>query len=158
MGVAIISGILDSVMHPSLNGSMAKSKSFDSGIETPLPIAKLTHRLPNKFVACVKRDESARNLRRVFDTELVEVLCRENVRGAKGADLVLLGSKPNMVREILTERGMREALEGKLLISIATGVTIAQMREWCPESTHIVRAMPNVPCKVCSRRLWIQSY
>jgi pyrroline-5-carboxylate reductase len=46
------------------------------------------------------------------------------------------------------ERGMREALEGKLLISIATGVTIAQLREWCPESTHVVRAMPNVPCKV----------
>lgn len=43
---------------------------------------------------------------------------------------------------------MREALEGKLLISIATGVTIAQLREWCPESTHVVRAMPNVPCKV----------
>ena len=45
---------------------------------------------------------------------------------------------------------MREALEGKLLISIATGVTIAQLREWCPESTHVVRAMPNVPCKVRS--------
>jgi len=53
-----------------------------------------------------------------------------------------------MCKEILNERGMREALDGKLLISIATGVTIAQLREWCPESTHIVRAMPNVPCKV----------
>lgn len=53
-----------------------------------------------------------------------------------------------MCKEILTQEGMREALEGKLLISIATGVTIAQMREWCHESTHIVRAMPNVPCKV----------
>jgi len=77
----------------------------------------------------------------------VEILCRENVRGARSADLVLLGAKPNMCKEILTEKGMREALEGKLLISIATGVTIAQLREWCPDTTHVVRAMPNVPCK-----------
>lgn len=144
MGVAIISGILDSVLRPGIGLSTAQS----SGTSTPIPIANLTHRMPNKFLACVKRDESARNLRRILDPNLVEVLCRQNVKGAKSADLILLGAKPNMIKEILTQEGMREALDGKLLISIATGVTIAQMREWCPESTHIVRAMPNVPCKV----------
>ena len=145
MGVAIVSGILDSIVHPSLaNGN----HSSGSGTSTPLPIAQKTHRMPNKFIACVKRDESARNLRHTFKHGLVQILCRENVKGAKAADLILLGSKPNMVKEILLEEGMREALEGKLLISIATGVTISQMREWCPESTHIVRAMPNVPCKI----------
>jgi pyrroline-5-carboxylate reductase len=148
MGVAILSGILDSIMHPSLNGATKGPPS--SGTTTPLPIAKLTHRMPNRFIACVKRDESARALRKVFDSELVEVLCRENVRGAKAADLVLLGAKPNMIKGILSEEGMKEALEGKLVISIATGVTIAQMREWLPESAHIVRAMPNVPCKVAT--------
>ena len=99
-----------------------------------------------------KKRRISPNLRRIFDHNLVEILCRENVKGAKSADLILLGSKPNMCKEILTQKGMKEALEGKLLISIATGVTIAQMREWCPESTHIVRAMPNVPCKVCNPR------
>lgn len=144
MGVAIVSGILDSIGRPDAIHAGGSS----SGTSTPLPIANLTHRMPNKFIACVKRDESARNLHRIFDHNLVEILCRENVKGAKSADLILLGSKPNMCKEILTQNGMKEALEGKLLISIATGVTIAQMREWCPESTHIVRAMPNVPCKV----------
>ena len=144
MGVAIVSGIMDSVIHPSPGLSTGQS----SGTSTPIPIANITHRMPNKFIACVKRDESARNLRRIFDPNVVEILCRQNVKGAKSADLILLGAKPNMVKEILTQEGMREALEGKLLISIATGVTIAQMREWCSESTHIVRAMPNVPCKV----------
>ena len=110
--------------------------------------------MPNKFIACVKRDESARNLRHTFDRNVVQILCRENVKGAKSADLIILGSKPNMCKEILTQEGMKEALEGKLLISIATGVTISQMREWCPDSTHIVRAMPNVPCKVFSPRLF----
>jgi len=145
MGVAIVSGILDSITHPSINGTKSSSSS---GTSTPLPMANLTHRMPNKFIACVKRDESARNLHHILDDTLVDILCRENVRGAKAADLIILGSKPNMCKEILTQEGMKEALEGKLLISIATGVTIAQMREWCPESTHIVRAMPNVPCKV----------
>jgi pyrroline-5-carboxylate reductase len=145
MGIAIVSGILDSIVHPSLsNGNPASG----SGTSTPLPMAQITHRMPNKFIACVKRDESARNLRHTFKNGLVQILCRENIRGAQNAHLILLCAKPNMIREILLEEGMREALEGKLLISIATGVTISQMREWCPESTHIVRAMPNVPCKV----------
>jgi pyrroline-5-carboxylate reductase len=143
MGVAIISGILESIIHP---GSTSASSS--SGTSTPIPIANITHRMPNKFAACVKRDESARNLRHIFDHNLVNVLSRKNVQGARSADLILLGAKPNMCKEILTEEGMKEALDGKLLISIATGVTIAQLREWCPENTHIVRAMPNVPCKV----------
>ena len=146
MGIAIVSGIIDSVLHPGTGLPTGQS----SGTSTPIPIANITHRMPNKFIACVKRDESARHLRRVFDLGLVEILCRQNVKGAKSADLILLGAKPNMIKEILTQEGMREALEGKLLISIATGVTIAQMREWCPENTHIVRAMPNVPCKVLS--------
>lgn len=147
MGVAIVSGILDSILHP---GTVTNPASLSTGTSTPLSIAKVTHRMPNKFIACVKRDESARNLRHTFDYAPVEVHCRENVRGVQAADLVLLGAKPNMCKEILTQKGMREALERKLLISIASGVTIAQLREWCPETTHIVRAMPNVPCKVRS--------
>ena len=153
MGVAIVSGIIDSMLHPSLNGTTHPSSA--SGTETPATLASITHRMPTKFIACVKREESARNLRRTFDNSPVEVLCRENVKGASAADLILLGSKPNMCKEILTQKGMKEALEGKLLISIATGVTIAQMREWCPASTHIVRAMPNVPCKVHSLLFWL---
>jgi pyrroline-5-carboxylate reductase len=148
MGIAIVSGILDSIKHPGMAASTNRPSS--SGTSTPISIASVTHRMPNKFVACVKRDESARNLRHTFEKGSVNILCRENVKGAKAADLILLGAKPNMCKEILMQDGMREALEGKLLISIATGVTIAQMREWCPDSTHIVRAMPNVPCKVAS--------
>jgi pyrroline-5-carboxylate reductase len=145
MGVAIVSGILDSILHPT---PQTNGRPSSSGTSTPLQIADITHRMPSKFIACVKRDESARNLRHIFDRTHVEILCKENVKGAKSADLIILASKPNMCKEILMENGMKEALEGKLLISIATGVTISQMREWCPESTHIVRAMPNVPCKV----------
>lgn len=43
---------------------------------------------------------------------------------------------------------MKEALEGKLLISILAGVTISQMTAWVLPSTKVIRAMPNTPCKV----------
>ena len=153
MGAAIVSGIIDSIFSPSV-GDRLVNPSSSNGTETPLDIAKLSHRMPNNFIACVKREESARNLRRIFSNAPVQVYCRENVKGAKAANLILLGAKPNMIKVILTEPGMKEALEGKLVVSIATGVTIAQMREWCPESTHIVRAMPNVPCKVVPILPW----
>jgi hypothetical protein len=56
--------------------------------------------------------------------------------------------KPQLANGILTEEGMREALEGKLLISILAGTTISQLKSWVPPSTRVVRAMPNTPCKV----------
>jgi pyrroline-5-carboxylate reductase len=46
---------------------------------------------------------------------------------------------------------MKEALAGKLLISILTGVTIAQLSAWVLPSTTVVRAMPNVACRVSLR-------
>jgi len=56
--------------------------------------------------------------------------------------------KPQLAHSILHEPGIKEALGGKLLISILAGVTIAQLEEWVLPTTRIVRAMPNTPCKV----------
>lgn len=52
-----------------------------------------------------------------------------------------------MVADLLSEIP-REDLEGKLLISICAGLTIGQIKKWVPESTVVVRAMPNTPAKV----------
>lgn len=60
-----------------------------------------------------------------------------------------------MAHSVLSQPGMSEALEGKLLVSILAGVTIAQLEALVPSSTRVVRAMPNTPCKVrwcCSPR------
>lgn len=56
--------------------------------------------------------------------------------------------KPQMAHSVLSQPGMSEALEGKLLISILAGVTISQLVDMVPSSTRVVRAMPNTPCKV----------
>lgn len=51
---------------------------------------------------------------------------------------------------------MESALEGKLVISICAGVTIAQLQTWVPKTANVVRAMPNTPCKVCVMSLFLQ--
>ena len=53
-----------------------------------------------------------------------------------------------MAQSILTEEGMSQALDGKLLISILAGTKIAQLQAWAPPTARVVRAMPNTPCKV----------
>lgn len=57
--------------------------------------------------------------------------------------------KPQVAYLILSQDGIVDALDGKLLISILAGVTISQMTGWVHSSTKVVRAMPNTPCKVC---------
>ena len=60
----------------------------------------------------------------------------------------MLSVKPQMAQSVLSDAGMVEALEGKLLISILAGVTMSQLRALVKPSTRVVRAMPNTPCKV----------
>jgi pyrroline-5-carboxylate reductase len=55
--------------------------------------------------------------------------------------------KPQLAHTILGEPGMKEALDGKLLISILAGVTISQLTGWVGPSVKVIRAMPNTPCK-----------
>lgn len=63
--------------------------------------------------------------------------------------MLIFGScKPQLAHAILSEPGLKEALEGKLLISILAGVTIKQLTEMVSPQTKVVRAMPNTPCKV----------
>jgi hypothetical protein len=62
--------------------------------------------------------------------------------------------KPQGAYPVLNESGIKEALAGKLLVSILTGVTITQLSAWVLPSTTVVRAMPNVACRVrlCLKR------
>lgn len=71
----------------------------------------------------------------------------DNLQAVREADAVLLAVKPQRVSKVLHEPGVREALAGKLVISIAAGVTLTQLQSWLPESA-VVRAMPNTPCLI----------
>lgn len=100
----------------------------DSGTATPISDTPPA-RIPTHFIACVRRAESAKRIRVAVESYLtpVTVLQNENVKGVAAADVVILGCKPYMVEEILCEPGLREALAGKLLISICAGVPVEQI-------------------------------
>jgi len=68
----------------------------------------------------------------------------DNVAAAAQADIVVFCVKPQVVRHVLESEALREALRGKLLVSIAAGTRLAQLQRWVPGGVW-VRAMPNTP-------------
>lgn len=169
MGIAVLSGVIDSLDSGSriFNG-LSKWESHTPGTVTPVGHPDET--LPARFIACVNREESAVKLRKIFGAlgnlgEKVEVVASQNLKAVQEADVVLLwyvsrceqslasyrhfiSCKPQLAHSILGEEGLKEALDGKLLISILAGVTMSQIIGWVLPSTKVIRAMPNTPCKV----------
>ncbi|CAG8958005.1 hypothetical protein HYFRA_00000348 [Hymenoscyphus fraxineus] len=149
MGIAILSGILSSLHEISLQSSASISSS---GSSTP---SETPARLPSRFIACVRRAESAKRIKKALADHIstVKIVQNENVKACQEADVILLGCKPYMVKDILAETGMVEALKGKLLISICAGLQADQIYGYLysavpsdPEAEglcRVVRAMPN---------------
>ncbi|MDO5698659.1 MAG: pyrroline-5-carboxylate reductase [Dermatophilus congolensis] len=74
-------------------------------------------------------------------------LADDNADAVRGAELVLVGVKPNVVPEVLAE--IADALpEGAVVASIAAGVTLATLESALPAGTPVVRVMPNIPAVV----------
>ena len=146
MGTAILSGVLDSQV------------SMEKG-ETTKDLAVTSHNgesfervpLPKKYIATVGRDSTAKRLAATFAEaghSNVEVVKQDNVEAVRRSDIVLLCTKPQRVSEFMSEPGMKEALENKIFVSIAAGTTINTIKKVVPESTKVVRAMPNTPCRI----------
>ena len=127
MGIAILSGIFAAL--DSLQSSSHTKSS--SGTSTPASSVDLPARLPSRFIACVRRPQSAQRIKSSLspNRSSLTILENENLRGVQDADVVLLGCKPQMVGDILSAPGIRDALKGKLLISILAGVPVPQIEE-----------------------------
>jgi pyrroline-5-carboxylate reductase len=151
MGIAILSGILSSLyeIQPPKPSFLQSQSGTSTPQETPT-------RLPSRFIACVRRPESAKKVKKALSAYLrvVKIVENDNVAACKEADIILLGCKPYMVQDILSVPGMKEALKGKLLLSICAGVPVSQIEEalYGEVSTgdpvsegkcRVVRAMPN---------------
>jgi pyrroline-5-carboxylate reductase len=70
-----------------------------------------------------------------------------NPEACGAAQVVLLAVKPHEVAAVVNTDEMRKLLGGKLVISIAAGVRLAQLSAWLPGSA-VIRAMPNTPCLI----------
>ena len=62
------------------------------------------------------------------------------------ADVVILAVKPQTLGGVLDE--IAPATPGKLLISVAAGVSTGEIRRHVPPGTRLIRVMPNTPALV----------
>ena len=93
--------------------------------------------------ATVKHGEKAAALAK----ELGVPVTNENRKAVKGADIVLLGVKPQVIAEVLTEIAP-EITEKTLMISVAASVPTSYLEQHLRENVPVIRAMPNTPAAV----------
>ncbi len=66
---------------------------------------------------------------------------------ARASDVLFVSVKPQYVATVLTDA--RPALrEDTLIVSIAAGITIAQLLDAAGPTARVARVMPNTPCLV----------
>ena len=74
------------------------------------------------------------------------VTCSEDATvAAVGADVWVLAVKPQVMREVCTSLVPLAQARRPLVVSIAAGITTAQLDRWLGGSMPVVRAMPNTP-------------
>ncbi|CAI5983317.1 unnamed protein product [Closterium sp. NIES-64] len=68
---------------------------------------------------------------------------------AAASDVIFIAVKPHTVKAVLSElRDSAAITSTHLVVSIAAGVTIANLQQWAGDEAKIVRVMPNTPCLV----------
>ena len=73
---------------------------------------------------------------------------RDNVPAIQGASTVLLAVQPQQITDLLDEiRDDIDPVRHKV-ISVVSGVTVAQLREMIPAPTQVARAMPNTAVSI----------
>jgi pyrroline-5-carboxylate reductase len=100
---------------------------------------------PDLTCATVQHPERAKAL----SAKLNVRVGTDNVAAVKGADIILVGVKPQVVQEVMTEiRG--EITPRQLIISVAASVPTSLIEKNLPPNVPVIRAMPNTPCFVGS--------
>lgn len=139
MGIAVLGGIMDSISQPAEKQAQSSE---------PVP-----ERLPTRFNACVRRPESVKRVERELGKypafKDLSIRQNGNLGAVREADVILLGCKPYMLAEIFSTPEIKEAVKGKLLISILAGVTGPQIEKAIEQpSCTVVRAMPNTAAAI----------
>jgi len=117
---SVLEGIIASFSDHALNFAPPPE---ESKISRPAPIQ------PAALTACVHHQESADKISEKFaKSSKVDVLANENVRGVREGAIIILGVEPSVYETVLAEEGMRDALAGKILVSLVGGVPIAKLK------------------------------
>jgi len=98
---------------------------------------------PGNLCASARRPETLDALHKDFGIRVEQ----NNGAAVKGADVVVLSVKPQVMKEVCLS--LRDELPlNALIISVAAGITCASLANWLGASRHIVRCMPNTPALV----------
>jgi pyrroline-5-carboxylate reductase len=68
-----------------------------------------------------------------------------NVEAAKGADIIVIGVKPQVVEDVAREIS-GHITPKQLIVSVAASVPTAMIEKNLPPNVPVIRAMPNTPC------------
>lgn len=93
--------------------------------------------------ATVAHDDRAKLLSRKLSISVGT----DNVKAAEGADIILIGVKPQVVEEVAAEL-CGHLTERQLVISVAASVPNSLIEKALGTAIPVIRAMPNTPCFV----------
>lgn len=94
---------------------------------------------PDRIVVSEPQPALGAALEREFGVRVA----RDNREAVDGADQVVLAVKPQVMRSVCD--GLAGHVDAALVVSIAAGITCAQLRAWLRRAGAIVRCMPNTP-------------
>lgn len=92
----------------------------------------------SQFIACTKSASSAERIKAAIGPahrDIIKVVSGQNVQTMRESDVVILGCKPFMADEVLRENGVREALAGKLVISMLAGQSCENLTQMIKEGS-----------------------
>ena len=109
------------------------------------------------FTACVHSQSSEQRLTETFAAQVesgkVVISRGDNAKAVQQSDIIILGVDPADVQDTLQQESIAEALQGKLLISVAAGWKREKLESLIPsaglpsdqrERTWVLRVLPNI--------------
>lgn len=95
------------------------------------------------IIVSTKSESSAKNINKEFEVKTTVV----NAEVAEKSNVLFLAVKPHFFKVVIEQ--IKDIIsDDTIIISIAAGVTIAQIEEWFVRKVKVVRTMPNTPALV----------
>lgn len=95
------------------------------------------------IIVSTKSESSAKNINKEFEVKTTVV----NAEVAEKSNVLFLAVKPHFFKVVIEQ--IKDIIsDDTIIISIAAGVTIAQIEEWFGRKVKVVRTMPNTPALV----------
>ena len=96
---------------------------------------------PQSICATVAHEERAKALAAKTNVKVGT----NNVEAAKGADIIVIGVKPQVVEDVVREISS-QITPNQIIVSVAASVPTLMIEKELPPNVPVIRAMPNTPC------------